>query len=189
MSLFWATTQDQALLAMVIQEGRPAAEAKRVILGRTAVQKVIYFLQVLGVPMGYRFSIHHYGPFSDDILSDMEWLIADSVVVDQASDARYSNYSPGPQINELLGRHPSFVATFRKQVSTVCSALAPMPPQHLELMATLHYAYRTEKGRGGSGPWKPRVVETFKSFKGEKFSGTDVDRTYDRMAEIGLVEN
>ena len=33
--------------------------------GRTAVQKLCYFAQVLGVPLHLDFQIHHYGPFSN----------------------------------------------------------------------------------------------------------------------------
>jgi uncharacterized protein len=188
MTLYWSYTQDHALLALVIQEGKAAADRQKTFLGRTAVQKLIYFLHVLGVPMGYKFAIHHYGPFSDEIMSDMEWLLADAVVVDLAAESRYSNYGPGPKTDELFDRHKDFIEAVRRQTRTVCSALVPMKPQQLELLATLHYAYRVEKGRGGTGPWKSRVVDRFRSFKGEKFSETEIGPTFDRMAEIGLVE-
>ncbi len=42
-------------------------------LGRTALMKYCYFLQVLrGVPLGYRFSLYSYGPFDSDVLSDLD---------------------------------------------------------------------------------------------------------------------
>jgi hypothetical protein len=33
-------------------------------LGRTAIQKILYFLQALNVPMRYRFDVHDHGPFA-----------------------------------------------------------------------------------------------------------------------------
>lgn len=42
-------------------------------LGRTALMKYCYFLQVLrGVPLGYRFSLYSYGPFDSDVLADLD---------------------------------------------------------------------------------------------------------------------
>ena len=158
-------------MALVIKEGRSIAEKSKTILGRTAVQKLLYFLQVLMCPMGYRFGIHHYGPFCDEISSDIDTLSFGRSNRDLSGDPRYSNYSTGEQINELLAMHLDFIDSVRTQIRTVASALAPMKPSELELLATLHYAFRVEQGRGGEGPWKPRVVSKFREFKGDKFNG------------------
>src|SRR6266849_3913424 len=41
-------------------------------LGRTAVMKLAYFLQVLQkVPLGYNFRLHTYGPSDSDVLDDL----------------------------------------------------------------------------------------------------------------------
>ena len=35
--------------------------------GKTKLQKILYFTQEeIGAPLGYRFRMHHYGPFSED---------------------------------------------------------------------------------------------------------------------------
>ncbi len=42
-------------------------------LGRTALMKYCYFLQVIRkVPLGYTFSLYSYGPFDSNVLSDLD---------------------------------------------------------------------------------------------------------------------
>jgi uncharacterized protein YwgA len=77
MSLFLTRTWEHALLAKVVKEATAVAPKEGGYLGRTAIQKIVYFLQVLDVPMRYRFEVCHYGPFCTTILGDLEWLMAD----------------------------------------------------------------------------------------------------------------
>ena len=185
MALFFSTTQDEALLALAVQEAQRAEGVR--YLGRTALQKVLYFMRVLGVPMDYRFDIHYYGPFCNAILHDTEMLMADDVIVDLAKGERYSNYAPGPNIDEVLGMYTKQLEPHRERVHEVVSVLAPMSREKLELLATLHYAFATEKASGEPGPWKARVLRRFHDFKGDKFSADDVANGYDALVRAGLV--
>ena len=184
MSLFFSTERDDALLAMVVQEAHSAAGVS--YLGRTALQKTMYFLKVLGVPMDYRFDIHHYGPFCNAILHDTEMLIVDGVVVDGAAKSRYSNYAPGPNAEELIEKHAAVLARYRQTVREVVAALAPMSPEKLELLATLHFAFAAEKASGSQGPWKERVLRRFREFKRDKFSPAEVGNGYEVLVKAGL---
>src|SRR5262249_36230117 len=51
MSLLLTSTREHALLAMLIQEASNVMRAAGGYLGRTAIQKMMYFLHVRGVPM------------------------------------------------------------------------------------------------------------------------------------------
>lgn len=189
MSLFLAGTWNQALLASVVAEARLVADAKDSYVGRTALQKIMYFLKVSGVPMGYHFEIHNFGPFCQEILSDMDVLIADEVVEDTSGNPnRYSNYTPSKTLEELLALHQADLAPQHQRIKTVVMALVPLSPDRLELLATLDFAYRWIKASGGKGPWKNRVVERFIEIKKEKFKRQEVERTYDQMASAGLLE-
>jgi hypothetical protein len=89
---------EQAIVAAVIQEAGKIADQKNRYLGRTAVQKILYFLQVCGVPLRYRFDVYHYGPFCSGVFNDIDWLtimeIVDNliiVVIPGAMDAGLSS--------------------------------------------------------------------------------------------------
>ena len=46
--------------------------ARQARLGRTALMKILFFLQESrGVPLNYQFSLYSYGPFDSDVLSDI----------------------------------------------------------------------------------------------------------------------
>lgn len=188
MSLSLVGTRDHALLALVVKEAQSIVQTGG-FLGRTAVQKIMYFLKVLGVPMGYRFELYHYGPFCAEILTDLEWLIADSVIKDASLEPRrYSNYQPDRNIDELLDSHVDELTPVRDSVHEVVTALSPLRPETLELFATLHYLFRQKKATGWDKPFKDWVVGRLLQLKAGKFEKADVERTYDVVARIGLVE-
>lgn len=184
MSLLFTGSWDHAVLAAAVQA---AADAKvDGYLGRTAIQKIVYFLQVAGVPMGYGFDIYHYGPYCDRLSRDVEWLLADGVIKDSsANQEKYSNYVPDGAINELLQRHPQ-VDQFGATIASVTKSLLPLDPARLELLATLDFLYRQLKAGGGTGPWKDRVVEKFLAVKKDKFPRQKVVETYDGLVAAKL---
>jgi uncharacterized protein YwgA len=69
MTLQFTGTWEHALLAATAQAA--AESGDNGYLGRTALQKILYFLQTSGVPMRYRFDIYHYGPYCDRITRDV----------------------------------------------------------------------------------------------------------------------
>ncbi len=40
-------------------------------LGKIQFQKLIYFLQEIGIPSGYRYEIYHYGPYSFELAQEL----------------------------------------------------------------------------------------------------------------------
>lgn len=181
-------TWEQALLAAVIQEACRAAGQKGGFVGRTALQKLMYFLKRSGVPMSYRFDIYHYGPFCHEILRDAEWLQADGVIVDRTPDAeKFSNYAPGAALEELISAHAAEIERHRTLIRTVVGALVPMRPERLELIATLDYLYRSYAATGKPGPWKDTVVSRFLEIKGSRFSRQEVEAAYGSLCKAGLV--
>lgn len=188
MGILLTGTQDQALLAFVIAEARKVADRHRNYLGRTAVQKIMYFLKIAGVPMRYRFSIHHYGPFSDQILSDSELLIVDSVIMDRSPQTeKYSDYAPDEAFDELISRYQGEINPWREIIARVVRDLAPFNPEQMEATATLDYIYRQQLATSNGQPTRESVVDKFMEIKGEKFQRRDIERLYDVMPKSGAI--
>jgi hypothetical protein len=156
-------------------------------LGRTAIQKLLYFMNVLGVPMRYRFDIHHYGPFCPNVMHDVDWLVADDVIKDQSKEKRYSNYQPSQGWRELSEQYKEKLDEYRGKIEDVCNALSDLSPEKLELIATLDFSYRWVRARGGAGPWKDAAVEKFKSIKKDRFDDDKIDASYGVLHEAGLI--
>ncbi len=187
MSLFLTRTWEHALLAKVVKEAAAVAQKEGGYLGRTAIQKILYFLQVLDVPMRYRFEVCHYGPFCNTILGDLEWLMADEVISDSSpKPEKYSIYTPGPACDELIAKHAAKLDEYEDTVKSTVRALLPLQPDHLELIATLDYAFRETKATAGEKPAKMKVMCRFREFKGAKFNDKEIAETYDRLEAAGL---
>jgi hypothetical protein len=186
MGLILTGKRDHALLALVVQEATALCQASGGYVGRTALQKVMYFLEALGVPMRYQFDLYHYGPFCDEVSHDVEWLLADGVLVDRSTaPGRYSAYAPGPALAELVDKYQVELGPLREKVRSVLLPLLPLRPEHLELVATLDYAYR-ELWASGKAPAKEAVLARFRAFKGDRFAAEEVARAYEKLAEARL---
>jgi uncharacterized protein YwgA len=190
MSLPLTGTWEQAVLVATARAAQEAAShAHRGYLGRTALQKILYFLQRAGVPMRYQFDIYHYGPYCDRISRDVEWLVADGVLQDiSSSPERYSNYHSTEAARELLQAHAAALQTHQDTINKVVPILLPLDPEHLELLATLDYLYRQITAGGGSGPWKERIIARFMAVKKDRFPRTAVSDAYDSMMHANLIE-
>ena len=187
MSLQLTGTWEQAILAALARAA--ASHADKGCLGRTALQKVVYFLQRSGVPMRYRFDIYHHGAYCDRISRDVELLVADGVLKDVSSNPeQYSNYRPAEEADELLQSHAAALQTQQETIDKVIQTLLPLEPDHLELLATLDYLYRQKRAGGGSGPWKESVINRFLEVKKDKFQRAEVSAAYDAMVRANLVE-
>ncbi len=180
-------TWEHALLAATARASETLAE--KGYLGRTALQKIVYFLQISGVPARYRFDIYHYGPYCDRVSRDAELLIADGVLKDSSpTPGKYSNYRPAAEADSLLQLHADELRKHQATIDKVVWSLLPLEPDHLELLATLDYLFRQKRAGGGAGPWKDAVVERFMAVKKDKFQRSDVANAYDSMVQANLLE-
>lgn len=181
--------KEHALLTLVVAEAAPLTKSKSSFLGRTAIQKIVYFLQREGVPMRYSFDLYTYGPFCQEVLFDMDDLQAMGAVKDSSTDpSKYSNYIVGEKAKHLLDRYSEFVQSVRPMAKPVVELLAPLKPDTLEAVATLDYVFRYIRARGGHGPWKDRVVDRFQEVKPGRFERSRIEKLYDQMASIKLVQ-
>jgi uncharacterized protein YwgA len=48
-----------------------AAHPNHEVVGRTRLQKTVHLLQRLGMPTDYAFSLHFYGPYSEELRADI----------------------------------------------------------------------------------------------------------------------
>ncbi len=186
MSLLLTHSWEHALVAAVIESAKKSCSD--CYLGRTAIQKLVYFLHVLDVPMKYKFRIHHFGPFCDELASAVDWLQADGVVVDDADKPKYSNYAPGPNYAEVVSSHIAELENHRETIDAVVSAMASLKPDELEIAATLDYSFRWVKARGDDGPWKNATIKKFKEIKKSKFEDAKIEVWYGSLMSAGLIQ-
>jgi len=181
---YMSTRFEQAVMALAIKRANEVFESQPSggFLGRTALQKIMYFLVRKGVPLPYGFEIYHYGPFCSEIYHDVECLQAEGVVRDKGPSEKYWNYAPGPRMDELIGQFEGELEPFQEPIREVVNLFADMRPEVLELIATLDYLYQDEQARRGKPPAKAFVVDRFVAVKREKFPRADVERMFDALS-------
>lgn len=123
--------------------------AQKGSLGRTALMKLFYFLQVLkGVPLGYRFTLYSYGPFDPDVLSDLG--TAESFhAVESKLDVYPGGYGYSIRKGELADKciqaGQTFIGQYSEPIDWVLSEFGSLNSAALELKATIVYVDRESK--------------------------------------------
>ncbi len=150
------------------------------LIGRVRLQKAAYLLDRLGLKSGFRYSYHHYGPFSRDLDNAVADAKAFGLVIEeferrQVDGARYSIFRlagdvSGPPVKigqldeEMLAGH---LQTFANTNVTV-----------LEVAATANWLVEQEKRED----WR----EALRRRKGLKVEGGRLDRALALLRELGL---
>src|SRR5713226_8941890 len=103
----FSNTPDHGLVAFLVEKYHGMQDSPR--LGRTILQKLCYLSKARGVPFLLHFDMHHYGPFSAELFSITEDLLADGVISDQSPDKSASQYTPGPACKMLLKKQKTLI--------------------------------------------------------------------------------
>lgn len=173
-------TRDHALLLKAIEYGSAAARKANGALGRTALQKVVYFLFSAGVPTRYRFDIHHFGPFCAEILDDVDDLVADEFVSDRSRDPKFSDYEITSGAKPVCAAHGAFLGKYDSAIRKIAS-LAALPASRLELLSTVHFLARWDIDGGCGVPGQRRLARRVKEFKKDKFTSEEIEEAYGQL--------
>jgi uncharacterized protein YwgA len=155
-------------------------------LGRTAMQKLAYFSQAVGVPIPCSFEIYNYGPYSDAITFTVESMVADDLLEDRSLNRKYSNYRLADSDVKFDSNIQKSVSKHRDRIDNVVKVLGRFDPAQLELIATLHFIANRRKSLTGEVS-KKEVEDEFFRIKGNKFSREDVRVWYDALESANLV--
>lgn len=157
-------------------------------LGRTAVQKLVYFAKALGVPVPCSFEIYTYGPYSDTVTFSVDSLLADDVLKDISNDPKtYSNYRLGENADDILDAYQHLIDPYRGQIDAVVKSLGGFKPQDLELIATLHFIHHRLKQIHPEEPSRDQVLAEFHRVKKDRFTTEDVNSWYDALRSAKLI--
>jgi hypothetical protein len=112
-------------------------------LGRTAIMKILFFLQESrGVPLNYQFSLYSYGPFDSDVLADISSAerlnVLKSTTVYYPSGIGYE-YSLGSDAESIEELTEDFVTTHTKDIKWALDNFSRRTAADLELLSTILY--------------------------------------------------
>lgn len=179
----FSKSPDHGLVAFLVKEYNSFNNAPS--LGGTILQKLCYMAKAKGVPFSLDFEIHHYGPFSSELFSITDDLIADNVISDESRDKSSSNYGPGPACQTLLKKQKGMLNRERTKLNDVLAVFRGIPTPELELMTTIHYIYCSE--RALRNVKKDYVIKSVFEIKKGKFTRDLVRSRYEALHRAGLL--
>lgn len=105
-------------------------------IGKTHLQKAVLFLQdAAGIPLGFRYVIHHYGPYSfelDSFLRDLHFR--GTLLVEREADGYGYSVSRGEIVPSVHCSEES-----QRKVEALAVGLGGQTAADLEILATCQY--------------------------------------------------
>ena len=149
-------------------------------VGKTKLQKLVYFMQAArGVPTGYPFKMHHYGPYSEALETDISRLAHSGYLFVNPDEMGFGfHITPGE--SQAEDRWNAGLAPLQPSIRQVIELFRACETSELELAATIHFVKTL------SPTWsRDRVIETTKRLK-PKFATTFVEEWYGRLEQCRL---
>jgi hypothetical protein len=115
-------------------------------LGRTALMKYCYFLQILRrVPLGYSFSLYSYGPFDSDVLADLD--VTESMGGVRTEVVYYPGgygyrIEPGGRTGGAKRWGADFLQKYEADIEWVLGQFRNLNAAQMELASTIVYSDR-----------------------------------------------
>jgi uncharacterized protein len=133
----------------------------RTKLGKTQVQKLVYFAQDSGVPLNYKYEIYHYGPFSFELSHDLGSLDSLGVLNVASEPSGYGFDISTGRFAEKFKLEPKY----QKKVEKVIGQFGLNSAAQLEVKATIHFVHSVVKKKISPNKAKSQVVQKVLALK------------------------
>ncbi len=155
------------------------------IEGKKVMQKLVYFLQERGVPLGFKYQLYFYGPYSHELTYAISDFEAFGILLVQPAANNATAYRVGPAANIFTNLNKIFLDRFQPILESVLDTFGKKTSSELELLATIDFIDKSLRGKEEKVN-RGRVVELTKKEKA-KYSETAINNAYDELVKIGLI--
>ncbi len=159
-------------------------------IGKTALMKFLYLLQTIyDVPLGYHFEIYTYGPYSQIVMSDIEF--AEFMGSIQVSQVQYSSGIYGYRINvtdsgmNTLSNNHEIIDSYIDAINEVVDFFSPKSAKELELYSTIVFVTLSFINNGW-GESAEEICTTVKNIK-PHFSIEQIQAAYHDLDSNGIL--
>ena len=168
-----------AYLVTVVNEIKPP--------GKKAIQKIAYFLQERGVPLGLHFGIHLYGPYSATLTYTIQSLEMDGIL-----NIEYRGMSslikPGIDLKLFFDDEDikEVSSSWKDEIEFVLNNLASKSAHCLELLSTTHFLAKHRLETDGILD-ESEIIDDVIKLKRDKFSLPDIQNALSELRELGYL--
>src|SRR5579863_10451358 len=154
-------------------------QGARARLGKTQVQKLVYFVQDSGVPLEYKYEIYHYGPYSFELSHELSSLDSLGVLNVESDPSGFGFDISAGKFAVRFHLEPSY----QKKVEKVLAEFGANTPAQLEVKATIHFVHSLIKKRFSSSKIKPEVMQKVRALK-PRFTEDFVKNCYSDLERV-----
>jgi O-acetyl-ADP-ribose deacetylase (regulator of RNase III) len=154
---------------------------------RISLQKLVYFLQVLGVPFGLSFKRNLFGPYSEALRKALLTLERHELISGFTSEQRLTRVTPaGYALADEYLSSAERAEVAQQAIGRLSNLIEGYEgPSGLELLSSVHHLSADDKGGGVDGVVK--AMAEWNEAKRNRYSPAVVRRAYDRLREDGLL--
>ncbi len=163
--------------------------------GKKAIQKLVYFLKEVGLPVRFRFQWDKFGPYSQELAYYIDDLVAEGLVKSSPTTIRLPQHqAEGVQYNfsvtEKGGEILSEVNLSRDEtakIQEVLKLVREVSPQNLELYASVHYLVKFYSTKSESMRFPEGLDDLMDLYKPGRFTSQQVKAVYHILKQHGLL--
>jgi uncharacterized protein len=149
------------------------------VLGRIKLQKLVFLLDKLGLESGFKYSYHHYGPYSEELSTVTETakifnLIQEKFALRKSDGARYSVFEPTS--SNASSVKSEFLS--RQNIVNAINEINSINSTVVELAATAYWLKFEER----DCDWRKEIVRR----KGPKVEGGRLEKALALLLRINL---
>jgi len=177
-----------AIILKLVSEWNKKSNYK---MSRITIQKMCYFAEAVSVPLGYRFSVFKYGPYSQDLFDQIDDMIMYGLLSEENKDNgnkdNVSLFSTTDLANDLLASYDDFLCLYDDKINFLTNYFKDMSLRDLELFSTIHY-YHTATNGYYNGLDKDELRELTINYVinavKDKFIKKEISNAYFKMEEL-----
>ncbi len=164
LSFFQDTTVDQAQefidaswVALVEAVHRIENSTYHWPVGRTRFQKLAYFLESVGVPMGFEYSRGEFGPYTAQLGPVVSKLVNNGILIEVPRGSMIS-MEVGPTFEDARIAYSSEINEWEESIDRVVDLFVRMRTDQTEVAATVHFVASELTFRYGSIPTDEQLI-------------------------------
>ena len=148
--------------------------------GKTVFMKLVYLLQeVYKVPLGYRYTLYSYGPFSPEVSAELDRSkLQGGVDITYAGNDGGFKITSGPGASQAIGNSNAPISEYAGKIEKLVEQFGHFRAKDLELRTTVTYIWNL--ARPSSDPDTQDVINLVRELK-PHFSAIEIQTAVDEL--------
>ena len=146
-------------------------------VGKTKIQKIIYFLQeAFGVHLDYVYTMYYFGPYSDELDNDLLDMKLQDYLTIEPDPAGYGYHvRPG---SEVVTSIDDTIKPYAGRLDECVDKFGDFPALYLELLGTLYFVKHSKDILT-----EAEIIKKVKMLK-PKFETSEIEEYYEKLESL-----